>query len=85
MFDQPTTFGISSSRRRKPRKPRNPTPEELHRLAEEAIAKQDPQKMTVGTTGPRAACPAGKHDTDNDGICYTCGRYVASSDAGRYI
>ena len=24
-------------------------------------------------------------DTDNNGVCYTCGGYIASRDAGRYI
>lgn len=24
-------------------------------------------------------------DTDNHGVCYTCGGYIASRDAGRYI
>lgn len=24
-------------------------------------------------------------DTDNNGTCYTCGGYIASRDAGRYI
>ena len=23
--------------------------------------------------------------TDNNGVCYTCGGYIASRDAGRYI
>ena len=25
------------------------------------------------------------HGIDNHGVCYTCGGYIASRDAGRYI
>ena len=42
-------------------------------------------KSYVGTGGARSACPSGKHDTDNNGTCYTCGKYVADGDAGRFI
>ncbi len=34
---------------------------------------------------PASSCHCRVADTDNDGTCYTCGGYLASRDAGRYI
>ena len=34
---------------------------------------------------PASSCHCHVADTDNDGVCYTCGGYIASRDAGRYI
>ena len=34
---------------------------------------------------PARSCHCHVADTDNNGVCYTCGGYIASRDAGRYI
>ena len=34
---------------------------------------------------PARSCHCHVADTDNNGTCYTCGGYIASRDAGRYI
>ena len=34
---------------------------------------------------PARSCRCHVADTDINGVCYTCGGYIASRDAGRYI
>ncbi|MFT0849023.1 hypothetical protein VR010_14900 [Actinomycetaceae bacterium L2_0104] len=82
-------FGIRPRGKRfKPAK-RDLTPTELANIeanrsrpmfTEEQLARMAAEKPTY-----RPACPSGKHDTDNNGICYTCGKYIAAGDAGRFI
>ena len=49
-------------------------------FSEKTLAMMAAEKPTY-----RPACPSGKHDTDNNGTCYTCGRYVPAADAGSFI
>ena len=92
--DEPQSFGISPRTRRFSKR----TPEQIaerkaraqklyEQREQEAEAWNIPggPKSYVGTGGARSACPSGKHDTDNNGACYTCGKYVAAGDAGRFI
>ena len=92
--DEPQSFGISPRTRRfSKRTPeqiaeRKARAQKLYELREQGAGvwtTPGGPKSYVGTGGARSACPSGKHDTDNNGICYDCGKYIAAGDAGRFF
>ena len=43
------------------------------------------REILEAATAYHRSCHCHVADTDNNGVCYTCGGYIASRDAGRYI
>ena len=67
---------------------RGKTREQKREILEAATAYHRSHALTVAPTVkvvPASSCHCHVADTDNDGVCYTCGGYIASRDAGRYI
>ena len=55
------------------------------RLYLEEISEPDHFRCTQENPQHECSCHCHVADTDNNGVCYTCGGYIASRDAGRYI
>ena len=67
---------------------RGKTREQKREILEAATAYHHKSVAPVAPTTkvvPSSSCHCRVADTDNNGVCYTCGGYIASRDAGRYI
>lgn len=67
---------------------RGKTREQKREILEAATAYHHKSVAPVAPTTkvvPASSCQCRVADTDNNGMCYTCGGYLASRDAGRYI
>ena len=67
---------------------RGKTREQKREILEAATAYHRKGMAPVAPTVkvvPASSCHCHVADTDNNGVCYTCGGYLASRDAGRYI
>lgn len=51
----------------------------------DGVTYQTAKTEAVNAAPARPKCPHGAHETDNHGVCYSCGTYVASDDVGNLL